>query len=225
MTRSEAAFLFSAERLFDQEPELYFWTFTWKDVMPDWYYANSWSRFVDKLSYMYGGTLRGLKVVELHKQHGIHYHCLLNKRVWVGEVRRVAERFGLGRVHVKRADRGAITYLSKYLSKQFISKNKLHARVGRWGTIGGFRSCKVKDVEIDSPFHRRIKRAQEITGLKKIPFPLAAAIFRERDVTDQKLITACRRFLGTGNTSMLWSDNPVLFSPESCRRNLEAVRQ
>ena len=107
------------------------------------------------LSELYGGTLRGLRVLEFHRAHGAHYHALLNKRVGVGEVRRLGKRVGIGRVHVTKAqDVGVVNYLGKYLSKSFASQNQAFARLSRWGTIGAFQGVKVSDVEVVSNFHR-----------------------------------------------------------------------
>ena len=45
------------------------------------------------------------------------------RRVWVGEVRRVGRRYGIGRIHVERVKGGGedalVAYLGKYLRKQF----------------------------------------------------------------------------------------------------------
>ena len=116
-TRSEAAFRFSADRLFDLYSPVYFWTFTMTQVQCDWCYSEIWGRFVRDLSDLYGGTLHGLKVTELHKEHGLHFHALVNKRIWQGEVRRIGKRYGVGWVSVKRADYGSVDYLAKYLFK------------------------------------------------------------------------------------------------------------
>ena len=129
---------------------------------------------------MYGGTLKGLKVVELHQNHGIHWHALLNKRIWAGAVRRLGARHGIGRIHVKRADAGAIEYLCKYLTKQCKTEQTLFSRVRRWSTVGGFKGTLNKDVEIDSPFHRRVKRFQEITGVKQLSW-VASQLIMEMD--------------------------------------------
>jgi len=173
MTKSEFAFRASCLKLQRQCPKLYFWTFTFRAVMPDWYYSNTWSRFIRVLQDLYGGQLRGLKVTELHKSHGIHYHCLLNQRVWVGEVRRIGKRFGIGRVHVVHADATSVPYLAKYLSKDYRNGTKLFARIPRWNTIGLFRGTRKRDVICSSPFHDAMKEFGALYPGGKVPYPLA----------------------------------------------------
>lgn len=169
-SKSEVAFRWSCERLFETEERVYFWTFTFTRVMPDWCYSGVWFRFIKEVCDLYGGLLRGVKVVELHQTRGIHYHALLNRRVWVGEVRRIGKRYGIGRVHVVAADPGAVDYLAKYLSKGHRDENKLHAKCARWGTVGRFKGVRVKDIEVKSSFHDAIKEVQCAFGQRQIPF-------------------------------------------------------
>lgn len=218
VTKSQSAFLFSADRLFSEEPKVYFWTFTWAKPMPDWYYANCWARFIRDLSNLYGGTLRGLKVVELHKEHGVHYHCLLNKRIWVGEVRRLAKRYGIGRVDVEEADFGGAMYLASYITP----REKLFAGCSRWGTIGGFKGCRVKDVEIDSSFHRRMKRAQDVLG-PKVPWLLSQLLFCHPEMTDEQVDAAAVQVQRTGSFTMALSAQKVMYSRDAQRRSMEAL--
>jgi len=155
MRRTQAAFLLSAERLFAQGKPIYFWTFTWYDVHLDREYAALWSGFVKAMNYALGyrtgsGAFQGLRVVEPHKMHGLHYHALLNRRLSVDEVRSVGARFGIGRVHVKLCeDVGIARYMAKYLTKARMSGT----RVRVWGGVGGFKCCRGVDVEIGSLYH------------------------------------------------------------------------
>ena len=166
-TKSAVAFLLSAEKLFEVEEKLYFWTFTFRDVLNDWDYSRTWGAFIKALTNMYGGTLRGLKVVEFHKRHGAHYHALLNKRICVGLTRRVASRYGIGRVHVKQADGGATEYLSKYLGKEFKRQNPAFARMSRWGMIGTFRGTRIRDLEVTSNFSRAVGTCRTAVGVQR----------------------------------------------------------
>jgi len=202
-TRSEAAFRFSAIRLFDLYHPVYFWTFTFAKVMPDWFYSNVWSRFSRDLCDLYGGTLHGLKVIELHVDHGLHYHALVNKRIWSGEVWRIARRYGIGWLSVKKADEGSIDYLSKYLTKQWKSDNKFFAKCSRWGTMGGFRGCRCSDVEIDSPLHRAIKICQTALGEKKLPFLLVRFLGVWETEDPALLLPAMERYRKSGSISGL----------------------
>lgn len=223
-SRSEAAFRFSAAKLFEVYGEIYFWTFTFRDVMPDWWYANTWSRFVRQLCDLYGGTLHGLKVIELHQSHGIHYHALLNKRVWVGEVRRIAKRYGIGHVDVERADRGSIAYLAKYVSKQFKGERKFFSGCSRWGTVGGFRGVKCKSVVIDSVYHRAIAICQRKLGVKKLPYELVLAL-GERNTDDPAILEpAMERFAKRRTISGLWGGALPLSRPQR-EAHLKAIKR
>ncbi|HYE31956.1 MAG TPA: hypothetical protein VEH27_11040 [Methylomirabilota bacterium] len=174
MSKSEFAFRMSAQKFFDEQRHVYFWTFTCKQVHPDWYYSQIWSRFFREIQNLYGGTVQGLKVVELHDNHGIHWHTLLNIRVGVQQVRRIAKRYGIGRVHAKKADLGSIGYLAKYISSDLRKTGKeLHARVARWQCIGHFVGVRKCNVEISgTAFIDRVRFAQEFLGVKQIPWHL-----------------------------------------------------
>lgn len=213
MTISEYAFLESGRKLLTQESPIYFWTFTMREVYPDWYYGNIWMRFVHDLCDLYGGTLKGLKVVELHKDHGIHWHALLNKRVWIGEVRRIGKRYGIGHCWVEKriCDFGAVEYLSKYMSKDFKNRNIMYSRCPRWGTIGGFKAVRVKDVEVESGFHRRMEVARKATGLKKFPFLFAKGIFEWNDATDEQVRRAAIQFLKTNCVSAIAEERKLSY--------------
>ena len=166
-TKSAVAFLLSAEKLFEIEDKLYFWTFTFRHVLNDWDYSRTWGAFIKALCNLYGGTLRGLKVVEFHKSHGAHYHALLNKRIYVGQVRRLAVRYGIGRVHVKMADGGATEYLSKYLGKQFKGRNQAFSRMCRWGTIGTFTGTRIRDLEVTGNFSKAVGICRTVVGQER----------------------------------------------------------
>lgn len=198
MTKSEFAFRESAAKLFEQNRKIYFWSFTMKQILPDWHYAGVWRRFSRDLQNLYGGTLKGLRVIELHESHGIHWHALLNKRVWVVEVRRIGERYGIGWIKALRANYGSVDYLCKYLGKQ-AHETKFFARCCRWGTVGGFRGVRKSDVEIDSPYHRRMKICQEATGIKRFPFIFSRLVFNWHDATEEQLRAGARRFLADGH--------------------------
>lgn len=204
MTKTQFAFRCTAERLFEQEAPIYFWTFTMRETLPDWCYSSVWSSMIRYLGNLYGGTLKGLKVIELHRDHGIHWHALLNKRVWVGQVRRIGRKIGVGRIQVERVRNvpGTIKYLSDYLSKEIIDQTIFYSKCCRWGTVGGFRGTRVRDVEMDSEFHRRIRICQETIGQKRLGFLFTRVIF-EWTGNDDQLRSAARRYLATGSISGL----------------------
>lgn len=176
MTKSEAAFRLSAEILFEESAPIYFWTFTFEDVYHHWEYPGAWRRFVRDIADLYAGALRGLRVIEPHVEHGLHYHALLNERVYVGLVRRIGKRYGIGRVQVERANRGSIDYLAGYLSKEFGRQRPLHVGGARWGGVGGFAPVRVRDVEVQSPQMEAIKVAQSYLECRQLPWELVSVI-------------------------------------------------
>jgi hypothetical protein len=169
MSKTEYAFRATCKDLYQTFEDIYFWTFTMVEVMPDWWYGLTWNKFIVQLQKLYGGEIAGVKVVELHKDHGIHWHCLLNQRIWAGQVRRLGRGYGIGRVHVKRAKEEDIDYCAKYVSKQFEDpEKKIMSQLRRWGTIG-FNPVQVRDVEIKSKFHDNMDIAKRIFG-GQVPF-------------------------------------------------------
>lgn len=162
MTKSEVAFRMSADKLFRENKAIYFWTFTFVEVWEDWVYSRQWARFWRDFCNHSNFFISGLKVTELHENHGIHYHCLLNKRLPVGEIRRLGRRYGVGRVHVKKADVGAVGYLTKYLSKE---KSDFSKGIQKWGSVGGFKGVKVSDIVIESDF---VQKLQQVKGERRL---------------------------------------------------------
>lgn len=157
-TKSQAAFIMSAERLFEEFPKIYFWTFTFTECGCDWWYPAAWKAFSHDLQNWFGQMLMGLRVVEVHPaeySHGLHYHALVNKRISIDILKRVAAKYGIGNCWVVEADMGTAFYLAKYLGKK---GDRLSPGMRRWGTIGGFRQIKVNAIEIDSAFHRNMKK-------------------------------------------------------------------
>src|ERR1700761_2560151 len=97
----------SASRMFELYPSVYFWTFTWPKCMPDWRYVYSWNDFSNALCSFMGRTLYGLRVWEIHPgeySHGLHCHALLNRRINIHIVKRLAKKYGLGHCWVTKAD-------------------------------------------------------------------------------------------------------------------------
>lgn len=164
MTKTEFAFTCTAGSLFDESDDVYFWTFTLVKGMPDWFYGNTWNHFLRAIEDHIDGNVSGVRVIEPHKQHGLHFHALVNRRLSVRFIRRIGKRFGFGRIHVKKADSGAVGYLSKYLTKQFAKEHKLHAGIRRWSAFGATRKSRVRDIEVDSPVTRRARAFREAYG-------------------------------------------------------------
>lgn len=174
-SKTQAAFILSGLKLFDAFPRIYFWTFTFVDVSPDWWYPAAWNAFSKDLQNWFGFQVVGLRVLEIHPaeySHGLHYHALLNKRVSVHVVRHIGKKYGFGRIEVEQADRGSVYYLSKYLAK---NTGRLAPGMRRWGTIGGFRQVKKSSIIIDSAFHRNMKKLHH--G-RKVEFETVTEVLR-----------------------------------------------
>lgn len=162
MNRTASAFCFSVERLYEETKELYFWTFTFRNVpeSDDWA-LEQWDKFLKRWTY-YGGRIHGLRVIELHKTHGMHFHVLLNKRYPIEKVLTMAWPLGFGRIEVHRVEeweggvKAMVDYLAAYLKKGY-TKTHWIGRRRRWAAMGGFKPTRCKDIEYDTAFHRNKK--------------------------------------------------------------------
>jgi len=160
LTKTKVAFNISAQTLFQQSKDVYFWTVTFYTLHDDWECARLFKGFLNHLQKIAGfDDLCGLRVSELHETRGVHYHLLVNQFIRVGFLRRVAQCYGIGRVHVKKCDIGAAGYMSKYLSKQRegpLTESGRNSR--RWAKFGKWVHTKVSDIVCCSPqweFRRR----------------------------------------------------------------------
>lgn len=170
VSRTAAAWHLSCQKLFDEYSPIYFWTFTFKETLPDWWYPYRWHSFTRELVWgIYGGTLAGLRVIECHAEHGLHYHALLNRRIWVGLVRAIGRRYGIGRIHVRKraADIGAADYLAKYLDKD---RFPTATRISRWHSVGIFQSVRVGNLTVQSHLNNAIAEAQEAKGEQRLTY-------------------------------------------------------
>jgi len=178
-SRSQASFVLSVLRLFSLNKPVYFWTFTFVKVHDEWQYSKLWAAFIKGLEYAHGnrsgrGRLFGLRVVEPHEQHGLHYHALLNVRLSVHIVRRVGRRFGIGRVHVDRVQSSDAPIVAMYLAKYLAKRKEFATRIRSWGAIGGMLVCRGKDVEIDSPYSRV---RSELVGSNKLNYATSSYLY------------------------------------------------
>lgn len=153
MNKSKAAFLLTARGLFEKYPKVYFWTVTFYRLHSDWEGSRLFSKFLDHLREVVGRKgWGGVRVVELHKEHGIHYHMLVTERLAVDLVRRVGRCYGIGRIQVDRADVDTADYLAKYMSK---SGDRARCQSGRrmrkWAAFGDVPRVRVSDLVNDSP--------------------------------------------------------------------------
>jgi hypothetical protein len=137
------------------------WTFTFKDVLNVKDTRKKWNYLLTLLLRAWP-LLQGVRVFELHEEHGLHVHLVTNSFIDVNRARVLAEKAGWGRIHVKRIPGGRVSYLAKYLSKDRPECLK------RWRLWAGFGAnwewTKVKDVISDSLFSRIYRACKDWQG-------------------------------------------------------------
>lgn len=167
MNRTQAAFTLSADTLFTEaHGKLYFWTFTFKSVPLSDQFANEDWAYLRKRLLREWPHLKGLRVTELHRSHGIHYHALVNMRIPIRRVMALAKGNGhltgrnryldFGRMTVDECDPGTVGYLCKYLRKGYVEKNRLYGG-RRWGAFGDWQHSRGRDIVYDSAALRNRK--------------------------------------------------------------------
>jgi hypothetical protein len=150
--KSAIAFRFSVEA--SKLGFYYLWTFTFREALPVPEARRLWSAGLRELRRSVG--FLGLRVFEMHKEHGLHVHALTTKFFNVRGIRHIWQGgstcFKGGRVNVVTIPKSDGHYLGKYLSKQ--RRPDCFKGVRLWASFGGFPSEKVKDIVCDSPFTR-----------------------------------------------------------------------
>jgi len=144
----------TAEGLFKgRRNGVYLWTVTFSALHSDWECGKLFRAFLNHLREVVGRTgWGGVRVCELHREHGVHYHLLVTERLAVDLVRRVGRCHGIGRIHVVRADEGSAAYLAKYLSKKGEGpRGQRGGSMRRWAAFGDVESTRCKDVVLESP--------------------------------------------------------------------------
>ena len=114
-----------------------------------------WNQFLTLLKRKL--QFRGVRVLELHEEHGCHFHVLTNERFPIRKILALGERYGFGRINVKRVmDAGqAVSYLCKYLSK---SRFRCLKRARLWSAFGKIERTRVRDVRLDTQKVRLLRR-------------------------------------------------------------------
>jgi hypothetical protein len=153
--KSRAAFEFTVRKMLRQNPKLYFRTFTFREVHSLKRAMQLWNQFLTVLKRKFG--FRGVRVLELHEEHGCHFHVITNRRFPVRKIVLMHERYGFGRIDVRRiADAAhAISYVCKYLSKR---RDPCLKRARLWSAFGKIERTRVKDVLVDTPKVRLLRR-------------------------------------------------------------------
>lgn len=149
---------------------VYFWTFTFVQTQPIWRAAAAWSALQRQL-FDWFGRFPGLRVAEMHQEHGLHFHVLVNERLPIAVVRRLAERYGFGRIEVQvvRNKQAAARYLVKYLAK---GDPLPCPGMRRWSRFGGLGE-PVSNFECQSRL-AKITRATLDQAKASVRFPLTA---------------------------------------------------
>src|SRR6184192_1541319 len=156
MIKSKAAFLFASETL--GKERLYLWTFTFKELLAVKETRKRWNYLLTLLVRTWP-ELQGLRVFELHQEHGLHVHLVTNQFIDVNRARELAMKAGWGRIHVARMPSEHAGYLAKYLSKE---RPECLKRWRLWAGFGaGWEWTKVKDVMRDTLFSRVYRACKE----------------------------------------------------------------
>src|SRR6266576_7048270 len=162
MTKSKAAFLVTSQTLGKQR--LYLWTFTFKELLAVRETRKRWNHLLTLL-LRECPNLQGLRVFELHQEHGLHVHLVTNQFIDVNRARELASQAGWGRIHVTPMPSEHSGYLAKYLSKE---RPECLFRWRLWAGFGkGWEWTKVKDVireTLLSRIYQACKRMERVEG-------------------------------------------------------------
>jgi hypothetical protein len=195
--KSRTAFERTVRKMERSGGKLFFWTFTYRDVHSLKSAMRLWNEFLTTLKRKMG--FRGVRVLELHDKHGVHFHVITNKRYRIRRILALGERYGFGRTHVEwvRDVAGGIAYLCKYLSK---SRPACLKGVRLWAAFGDIERTRVCDIVCDSPFIRVLR---EVMGspspdeLRGASDPPATPVRRYRRSFVKALPIAWERYLGS----------------------------
>jgi len=228
--KSRAAFEFTVRKMLRQNPKLYFWTFTFQEVHSLKSAMELWNQFLTLLKRKFG--FRGVRVLELHEEHGCHFHVITNRRFPIRRVLLMCERYGFGRIDVRRITDAAqaISYVCKYLSKR---RERCLKGARLWSAFGKIERTRLRDVLVDTPKVRLLRRImgkpsvqQELNGIQSATTwrgepnfqralqkaEIAYLLSFDPEYLERQEIWQKVRFAGLVNLSHAWSPgNP---SPE-----------
>ena len=153
--KSRSAFEFTVRKMLRRSPKLYFWTFTFREVHSLKIAMERWNHFLTLLKRKV--SFRGVRVLELHEEHGCHFHVITNQRFPIRKILALGERYGFGRIDVRRITDAAraVSYLCKYLSKRRVPCLK---RARLWSAFGKIERTRVRDVLLDTQKVRLLRR-------------------------------------------------------------------
>jgi hypothetical protein len=232
VVKSRFAFEFTVRKMLRQNPRLYFWTFTFREVHSLKEAMQSWNEFLTLLKRRV--QFRGVRVLELHEEHGCHFHVIVNRRFPIQKILSLGKRYGFGRIDVRRVNDAdqAVGYLCKYLSKPRVRCLK---RARLWSAFGKIERTRVKDVLVDTPKIRLLRRIMgklsvedELNGIQAPSFraqnwrgesnfqralqkaEIAYLLSFDREYLERQQIWQKARFAGLVDLSEAWSaGNPL----------------
>ena len=159
MGKSVNAFLFSLDTLWHLSlGHLWFWTLTFVTAQEDAVGAAAWSDFQDAACKSILKGVRGVRVFQLHRSHGIHVHFVCDKRLAFWRVAKLAGRFGFGKIDVAKVRpvrSGGVWrlpgYLARDMGKACREKRRWLGRRRLWGAFGPWRNerTRVSDVKVE----------------------------------------------------------------------------
>jgi len=129
----------------------YLWSFTFPDNVAPSAATKRWERFRQWLQRSGKVCVRVLERGTKGERKW-HFHTVSPQRWDVNQVRPVAERYGFGRINVKRIPAARARYVAKYIGKQFTDEDG-RANVRLWACVG-FHGAMVRNtrtsVEVDN---------------------------------------------------------------------------
>jgi len=176
MNKSQAAFTWTCENMMSVTGTLYMWTFTFEKVYPAWHYSRLWNRFVQDWRDIVPLGCEGVRVVQMHKRHGFHYHALVSHFIPAARMWKIARKHGMEMIDVfdtRKGRRGskrvytpeeAIAYCSRYLSDETRDQNKFPIRLRRWGGLFGTQVVTCGDIVYNSPHSDCLRYAAGLWG-------------------------------------------------------------
>ena len=196
MTKSKAAFLFASQTLGKQR--LFLWTFTFKEMLAVKETRKRWNHLLTLLLRTWP-ELQGLRVFELHQEHGLHVHLVTNQFISVNRARELATKAGWGRIHVARMPSEHAGYLAKYLSKE---RPECLYRWRLWAGFGkGWEWTKVRDMIRETVFSRVYQACKEWKGWRG-----RGQFFERMDLVRRVMISTieCRWLVGFGPNGLTY---------------------
>lgn len=121
---------------------VYLWTFTFPDLTTLEQASRKWTLFANYLRRA-RQDVKWMRFLEPHQTHGWHVHTVAAQRYDVTMMRKHAERFGFGRIHVLRIPASQAGYITKYVTK--FKRRSSDGRYRLWA-CNGFKGCTVASV-------------------------------------------------------------------------------